>query len=260
MHAQERKSILLLYALECKTPRNIIRTFNSFAIQLENLTESIHIYYVYKIYSHGLNVHVFALLPWFVFLHGFYFVVVMASFIYLNIHILFSILLSVFFRVCHCFFFFFHIQWNCIWTELFQCVCVFQGDSGGPLVLQRSDGRWELAGTVSHGIKCAAPYLPGVYMRTTYYKPWLESVTGVWTVIATWNIVRACPALFAVSLSSCFPIQHSVFQRQCVGCVRFFFNLKKKKENIYLQIELGKVHTSTHTRATENELLFWLYM
>lgn len=57
-----------------------------------------------------------------------------------------------------------------------------QGDSGGPLVLQRSDGRWELVGTVSHGIKCAHPYLPGVYMRTTYYKPWLQSITGVnWT-------------------------------------------------------------------------------
>lgn len=54
-----------------------------------------------------------------------------------------------------------------------------QGDSGGPLVLQRQDGRWELAGTVSHGIKCAAPYLPGVYMRTTYYKPWLQSIAGV---------------------------------------------------------------------------------
>lgn len=54
-----------------------------------------------------------------------------------------------------------------------------EGDSGGPLVMQRPDGRWELAGTVSHGIKCAAPYLPGVYMRTTYYKPWLESITGV---------------------------------------------------------------------------------
>lgn len=54
-----------------------------------------------------------------------------------------------------------------------------EGDSGGPLVLQRPDGRWELAGTVSHGIKCAAPYLPGVYMRTTFYKPWLQQVTGV---------------------------------------------------------------------------------
>ncbi|XP_059062504.1 serine protease filzig [Achroia grisella] len=54
-----------------------------------------------------------------------------------------------------------------------------EGDSGGPLVLQRDDGRWQLVGTVSHGIKCAAPYLPGVYMRTTFYKPWLKSVTGV---------------------------------------------------------------------------------
>ncbi|XP_067630336.1 serine protease filzig isoform X2 [Eurosta solidaginis] len=54
-----------------------------------------------------------------------------------------------------------------------------EGDSGGPLVLPRPDGRYELAGTVSHGIKCAAPYLPGVYMRTTFYKPWLRSITGV---------------------------------------------------------------------------------
>ncbi|KAK9737261.1 Trypsin [Popillia japonica] len=54
-----------------------------------------------------------------------------------------------------------------------------EGDSGGPLVLQRPDGRYQLAGTVSHGIKCAAPYLPGVYMRTAYYKPWIEGITGV---------------------------------------------------------------------------------
>ncbi|XP_053621135.1 serine protease filzig [Plodia interpunctella] len=54
-----------------------------------------------------------------------------------------------------------------------------EGDSGGPLVLQRSDGRWQLVGTVSHGIRCAAPFLPGVYMRTSFYKPWLASVAGV---------------------------------------------------------------------------------
>lgn len=56
---------------------------------------------------------------------------------------------------------------------------LLKGDSGGPLVLKRVDGRYELAGTVSHGIKCAAPYLPGVYMRTSYYKPWLRGITGV---------------------------------------------------------------------------------
>ncbi|XP_070153559.1 serine protease filzig [Polyergus mexicanus] len=54
-----------------------------------------------------------------------------------------------------------------------------EGDSGGPLVMERQDGRWFLVGTVSHGIKCASPYLPGVYMRTTYFKPWLHSITGV---------------------------------------------------------------------------------
>ncbi|XP_022921220.1 serine protease filzig [Onthophagus taurus] len=54
-----------------------------------------------------------------------------------------------------------------------------EGDSGGPLVLLRPDGKYQLAGTVSHGIKCAAPYLPGVYMRTSFYKPWIESITGV---------------------------------------------------------------------------------
>ncbi|KPI96543.1 Serine proteinase stubble [Papilio xuthus] len=54
-----------------------------------------------------------------------------------------------------------------------------EGDSGGPLVVRNDDGRWVLVGTVSHGIKCAARFLPGVYMRTTYYKPWFRSITGV---------------------------------------------------------------------------------
>ncbi|KAK8383846.1 hypothetical protein O3P69_015941 [Scylla paramamosain] len=51
-----------------------------------------------------------------------------------------------------------------------------EGDSGGPLSIRGDDGRWILAGTVSHGIKCAYPNLPGVYMRMTYYKPWIRSI------------------------------------------------------------------------------------
>jgi len=54
-----------------------------------------------------------------------------------------------------------------------------EGDSGGPLMVQKSNKRWVLAGTVSHGIKCAYPDMPGVYMRMTYYKPWIEKVTGL---------------------------------------------------------------------------------
>lgn len=53
-----------------------------------------------------------------------------------------------------------------------------EGDSGGPLTLRRDDGRWVLVGTVSHGIRCAEPNMPGVYMRTSSYRPWIDSVTG----------------------------------------------------------------------------------
>ena len=52
-----------------------------------------------------------------------------------------------------------------------------EGDSGGPLQVQRaSDQRWVLAGTVSHGIKCAEPNLPGIYIRTAAYLPWIRSI------------------------------------------------------------------------------------
>lgn len=56
---------------------------------------------------------------------------------------------------------------------------IWQGDSGGPLMVERDDGRWTLVGTVSHGIRCAYANMPGVYMRMTYYRPWIERVTGI---------------------------------------------------------------------------------
>lgn len=51
-----------------------------------------------------------------------------------------------------------------------------EGDSGGPLQVRRNDSRWVLVGTVSHGIKCAEPNLPGIYIRTAAYLPWIKAV------------------------------------------------------------------------------------
>ena len=51
-------------------------------------------------------------------------------------------------------------------------------------MVQKANKRWVLAGTVSHGIKCAYPDMPGVYMRMTYYKPWIEKITGLKLQIA----------------------------------------------------------------------------
>ena len=59
-----------------------------------------------------------------------------------------------------------------------------EGDSGGPLMLPLSDGRWVLIGTVSHGIRCAEPNLPGVYMKTSAYKSWIDSHIKQTTVSA----------------------------------------------------------------------------
>lgn len=51
-----------------------------------------------------------------------------------------------------------------------------EGDSGGPLQVQRPDGKWVLIGTVSHGIKCAEPNLPGIYIKTAAFLPWIKAV------------------------------------------------------------------------------------
>ena len=51
-----------------------------------------------------------------------------------------------------------------------------EGDSGGPLMVQKSNGHWVLVGTVSHGIKCAEPNLPGVYMKTAAYRLWIDNI------------------------------------------------------------------------------------
>lgn len=50
-----------------------------------------------------------------------------------------------------------------------------EGDSGGPMMVEQG-GVWTLLGTVSHGIKCAEPNMPGVYMKTFHYLPWITGI------------------------------------------------------------------------------------
>uniref|UniRef100_T1IWG7 Peptidase S1 domain-containing protein n=1 Tax=Strigamia maritima TaxID=126957 RepID=T1IWG7_STRMM len=49
-----------------------------------------------------------------------------------------------------------------------------EGDSGGPLAVERSNGRWVLAGIVSNGIKCALPNSPGIYTKISKFADWIK--------------------------------------------------------------------------------------
>uniref|UniRef100_A0A8D2IPE7 Peptidase S1 domain-containing protein n=1 Tax=Varanus komodoensis TaxID=61221 RepID=A0A8D2IPE7_VARKO len=51
-----------------------------------------------------------------------------------------------------------------------------QGDSGGPLTCRfPNDTKYYLIGITSFGIGCGRPKLPGVYVRMSFYRSWIES-------------------------------------------------------------------------------------
>ena len=52
---------------------------------------------------------------------------------------------------------------------------ICNGDSGGPLAVQRSDGRFVLAGLTSHGAGCIGR---NYFTKVTVYLNWIESIIG----------------------------------------------------------------------------------
>ena len=51
-----------------------------------------------------------------------------------------------------------------------------QGDSGGPMSVEKTDGKYNLAGIISWGIGCAKRNQPGVMTRIAYFRDWINTI------------------------------------------------------------------------------------
>lgn len=86
-----------------------------------------------------------------------------------------------------------------------------EGDSGGPLAVHSASGRWVLAGTVSHGLRCAEPGVPGIYMQTSFYRPWIDQVIEAtakssssssqsW-LLYLWDLMKSIPNRISIDIT-----------------------------------------------------------
>ena len=53
---------------------------------------------------------------------------------------------------------------------------ILQGDSGGPMSVEKTDGKYNLAGIISWGIGCAKRNQPGVMTRIAYFRDWINTI------------------------------------------------------------------------------------
>jgi hypothetical protein len=69
--------------------------------------------------------------------------------------------------------------WILIRSKIKKLYFIFQGDSGGPLVCLNNEGRWEVLGVSSFGVRgCFTDHIPNIYQSLPHNSDWIAHHTG----------------------------------------------------------------------------------